>query len=134
MKRCATATAVLIYEVCASLFSTGILQLDLVELPSSYDETQQLALWPSSSPHSEAPSTSEVKSQNIPAWMGSLGYKANENAIVQLRSQHGSAAMVRHGHDVTNWRMGRIDRFGVETAETTAWKPTAMVQECVFAS
>ena len=101
MKRCATATAVLIYEVYASLFSTGILQLDLVELPSSYDETQQLALWPSSSPHSEAPSASEVKSQNTPDGMGSLGHKANENDIVQLRTKHGSAAMVRHGHDVT---------------------------------
>jgi len=37
-------------------------------------------------------------------------------------------------HDVSNWRMRRSDKFGVEAAETMAQKPAAMVGGCVFTS
>ena len=89
MKRCATATAVLIYEVCASLFSTGILQLDFVELPSSYDEIQQLALWPSSSLQLEASSASKEYLQNISDEMEILG----QNRETQVRVCQSAATL-----------------------------------------
>ena len=82
MKYCAIAIAMLISEACRALrASDGVIHLNHAELASPHEEIQQLALSRSSSSlQSEASSNLRASDENLEL----LGYKANENSLVQL--------------------------------------------------
>ena len=79
MKHCMIAFAILISEALNALgISDGVI-LHLNHA-SQHEETQQLALWSSSSLHSEASSILDTSNEDTKC----TGYKASESCIVQL--------------------------------------------------
>ena len=85
MKCCAIAIAMLISEAYRALgASDGVIHLNHAELASPHEEIQQLALSRSSSSlQSEASSNLRASDE----YLELPGYKASENALVQLRTK-----------------------------------------------
>ena len=84
MKYCAIAFAMLISEACNALrASDGAIHLNHAELASPHEEIQQLALSRSSSSlQSEA--SHRASDENLEC----IGYKANEDTVVQFWISH----------------------------------------------